>query len=186
MRKRLEQMLFGVLGAIVASLFIPVINASYIPLPQNAIVHFDLTTAAGCPAGWTELTAARGAYITGLVNGGTKGTLVGTALTDQENRNHTHTVPALSISASGVLDLTTGATNSTQIGFNGASGHLIVRSGGTNQQDNNELQAAGGAIDTNPIGAATHTHGGSTGTGTSGNNNITPAPYLQYLTCKKS
>lgn len=58
-----------------------------VQLPSGSILYFDL---AACPSGWTEYTAGRGAYLTGLVSGGTKATLVGTVLTNQEDRTHTH------------------------------------------------------------------------------------------------
>lgn len=60
-------------------------------VPTDLIAYRNATT---CWTAWTELTAARGAVLVGLVSGGTKGVMVGTALTDQENRNHTHTLNA--------------------------------------------------------------------------------------------
>ena len=52
-------------------------------IPSGAVMFFNL---ASCPAGWTEMTAARGRYIVGLVSGGTLGGTAGTALTNRENR----------------------------------------------------------------------------------------------------
>lgn len=51
------------------------------------------------PANWSEFTSGRGSYIVGLNAGGLDGGVVGTALTDQENRaagqhNHPITDPA--------------------------------------------------------------------------------------------
>jgi len=46
-----------------------------------------------CPSGWTEYTAAQGRVIVGVPAGGTVGATVGTALTDREDRTHTHTTP---------------------------------------------------------------------------------------------
>jgi hypothetical protein len=60
-------------------------------LPTNMIVH---VSTPGCPTGWTELTAARGRYLVAKPSAGTLGGTVGTALTDQENRDvgqHAHT-----------------------------------------------------------------------------------------------
>ncbi len=59
------------------------------------VSFFNLTTAQGCPSGWTEDTLARGRYILGLPNAGTLEGETGTALSDQENRavgEHDHSV----------------------------------------------------------------------------------------------
>lgn len=60
--------------------------------PSGAVMFFDL---AACPAGWTELTDARGRVLVGLPDGGSLGATVGTALSNQENRavgQHDHPV----------------------------------------------------------------------------------------------
>ncbi len=60
--------------------------------PSGAVVFFNLST---CPAGWSELTAARGRYVVGLPASGTIAGVAGTALTDLENRPtglHNHAV----------------------------------------------------------------------------------------------
>jgi len=51
--------------------------------PSGAVMFFNLTS---CPAGWSELTDARGRYLVGLPSGGTLAAKVGTALTNVENR----------------------------------------------------------------------------------------------------
>jgi len=61
--------------------------------PSGTIAYFDLSS---CPAGWSELTDARGRYIVGKPNGGTIGwsSEVGQALSNMENRpvgQHNHT-----------------------------------------------------------------------------------------------
>lgn len=56
--------------------------------PAGTVVYFDL---AACPAGWTELTAARGRTFVGLPAGGTLGGTQGTALANLEARVHSHT-----------------------------------------------------------------------------------------------
>ncbi|QQG45649.1 MAG: hypothetical protein HYW89_01890 [Candidatus Sungiibacteriota bacterium] len=64
-------------------------------LPAGAVLYFNLTS---CPGGWSELTAARGRYIVGLQQGGSLGTTVGTALSNQENRatgKHNHQLGGL-------------------------------------------------------------------------------------------
>ena len=58
--------------------------------PPGTVMLFKLSS---CPAGWTELTEARGRYLVGLPSGGTLGGVAGTALTNIENRSvgqHTH------------------------------------------------------------------------------------------------
>jgi hypothetical protein len=61
-------------------------------VPSGAVMFFNL---GSCPAGWTELTAARGRYIVALPAGGTLGGTDGTPLSDLEDRpvgQHTHTI----------------------------------------------------------------------------------------------
>ncbi|MBL7183539.1 MAG: hypothetical protein ISS50_03710 [Anaerolineae bacterium] len=61
-------------------------------IPPGAVMFFNLDT---CPEGWTELTDAQGRVVVGLPGGGALGAMVGTALSDQENRpvgQHAHTV----------------------------------------------------------------------------------------------
>jgi len=71
-------------------------------VPSGAVMFFDMTT---CPAGWTEMTDARGRYLVGLSPGGTLKATVGALLSNNENRptgahghgvsdpGHTHTYP---------------------------------------------------------------------------------------------
>lgn len=66
-------------------------------LPAGATVHFSL---AACPAGWSELTAARGRAVVGLRSGGTVGGIVGQPLANLEDRAHTHSVGPVSVSTS--------------------------------------------------------------------------------------
>lgn len=58
-------------------------------VPTGAVMTFDL---ASCPAGWSELTAARGRALVGLPAAGVLKGTVGTALANQENRTHAHSV----------------------------------------------------------------------------------------------
>lgn len=55
-------------------------------VPSGTIAFF----ASSCPGGWSEFAGAEGRAIVGLPAGGTLGGTVGTALTDQEDRTHTH------------------------------------------------------------------------------------------------
>jgi len=51
--------------------------------------------AGACPSGWSEYTAARGRYVVGVPAGGTVEAAVGTALSNQENRDvaqHVHSI----------------------------------------------------------------------------------------------
>jgi hypothetical protein len=57
--------------------------------PSGAVMMFDL---AACPAGWTELVAARGRAIVAVPAGGTLAGTVGAALSDLEDRPHAHVV----------------------------------------------------------------------------------------------
>lgn len=50
--------------------------------------------SGACPTGWSEVTAARGRMIVGTPSGGTAAGTVGTALTDLQDKTHTHTGPS--------------------------------------------------------------------------------------------
>ena len=52
------------------------------------------TSAGSALSGWTEYTAARGLFIVALVSGGVNLGTVGTALTNQQDVTHTHSVPS--------------------------------------------------------------------------------------------
>lgn len=72
------------------------------------------TSAGSALSGWTEYTAARGYFIVGLVSGGVNLGTVGTALTNQQNISHSHTVSATGWSgnaggSTGNVIITTGA-----------------------------------------------------------------------------
>ena len=164
--KRLELFLASMLGAVMATvLYISVrpAEAAYTPVPTGAILYFDKSTATGCPNGWTEFTSARGAYIVGLTNGGTKNTLVGSALSNQENRpagNHNHNA-TVNDTASKVTWPPTGSDNPFNSGSNGIT--TYVNTGITVTIQNGGGGTAGQA--------------GVTGTN---------APYIQLLVCQKS
>ncbi|KKU95054.1 MAG: LPXTG-motif cell wall anchor domain protein, partial [Candidatus Gottesmanbacteria bacterium GW2011_GWA1_48_13] len=57
--------------------------------------------ATACPSGWTEYTAARGRTVVGTPASGTIAGTVGTALTDLEDRTHSHSVDPPSTGTSG-------------------------------------------------------------------------------------
>lgn len=52
-------------------------------IPSGAVMSFNLRS---CPAGWSELTSAKGRYIVGAQGGASVGATVGTRLNDRENR----------------------------------------------------------------------------------------------------
>ncbi len=83
------------------SVFLPLImNAigAMAEVPQGAVMTFNL---ASCPSGWTEVIDAQGRAIVGLPSGGTLGGIVGTDLTNLEDRTHNHYVnPPNIVSAS--------------------------------------------------------------------------------------
>lgn len=55
-------------------------------------MFFDL---ASCPTGWSEFVAARGRAVVGVPADGALGGTVGDSFSDQENRDHAHTVDPL-------------------------------------------------------------------------------------------
>jgi type II secretory pathway pseudopilin PulG len=61
-------------------------------VPNGSIIFYN---GATCPAGWSEVTDARGRYIVGLPSSGTLASTTGSALSNLENRAagaHTHTI----------------------------------------------------------------------------------------------
>lgn len=74
-------------------------------VPAGTVAFFNL---AVCPAGWTELTSARGRYLVGLPAAGTLAGTAGTALSNLEDRpvgqhlhnitdpSHSHGIPSYS------------------------------------------------------------------------------------------
>lgn len=90
--------------------------------------------------------------------------------------DHTHTIPALAINASGVLDIVTGASNASAIGSDASFGDPTLYSVAEGRfRGVPNSYTSGGIGSGTGLGAATHSHGGITGTGISGTNN---PPYL--------
>lgn len=164
-KQRIESLIAGIVGAaMMAMLLGPLVksvDASYIPVPPGTIAYYN---SASCPAGWSEFTTARGAYIVGRVAAGTLATLVGSALTNQENRTHTHTAtaPATSKAWGRVSDST-----------------FVVRNNGDTAYDIYVNPGGGG-------GGAPENGGAVTGGSLTSTQSVTIAPYIQLLVCSKS
>jgi hypothetical protein len=60
-------------------------------VPANLVAY--RASGQSTPSGWSEYTSARGRMIVGLPSGGTDGGTVGTALTNQQNKTHSHSQP---------------------------------------------------------------------------------------------
>ncbi len=128
------------------------------PVPAGAVMSFNL---AACPAGWSELVAARGRYLVGLPSGGTLGNPVGQPLSDGENRavgkhNHTLTDP--------------GHTHPVPITNAGTAGSIQPAFG-------NPPAAGSGSTDSQKTGITLAEAGTVAGTN---------APYLELLVCQKN
>lgn len=135
------------------------------PIPSNLVAYFD---GSSCPSGWTPFEPARGRYLVGIPTGGTLDALVGTALSDQENRptgRHNHAV--------------TDPGHSHDIGV-----RSTINGGNTPV---NSIQGNASSPDLSLIG---HTMSATTGISvddSSGASGVagTNAPYLQLLACRK-
>ena len=108
------------------SVFLPLImNAigAMAEVPQGAVMTFNL---ASCPSGWSEVTDAQGRALVGLPSGGTLGGIVGTDLTNLEDRTHYHYVntPSAISSTSGSHTHEVDPPNSSTT-LNGAHTHNI-------------------------------------------------------------
>ena len=123
-------------------------------IPSGAIMAFDLDS---CPSGWTELTSARGRYIVGLPSGGTKGTTIGTALSNGEDRTvgkHNH----------GITD----------------PGHFHSYNDAMNANAANVAAGTQGTVGSNTGSKVTDIT-----INDAGSVDGTNAPYIQYLICRK-
>ncbi len=98
-------------------------------VPSGMIAFF---AGSACPSGWTEYTAARGRAIVGLVASGTAAGTVGTALTDKQDKTHTHTGPSHTHTYSTVIAHTHSVDPpSTTSSSGGSHSHGITDSGHT-------------------------------------------------------
>jgi len=132
--------------------------------------------ATSCPTGWTEYTNARGRFVTGTPSGGTIGGTVGTsALTNLENRTHTHsagytTLTTNQIPAHQHWGPTIAAGTTWLAPYYGV---VYAYSNGANYYANPTTDFGGGT-------GGAHTH---TTSSTSGGDFI---PYIQLVYCQKN
>jgi hypothetical protein len=213
MRRTFDLLLASTLSAVLAVGLYAVaigsrVEAAYIPVPSGTIAYFNKTS---CPVGWTEFTSARGAYILGRVASGTLNTLVGSALTDQENRAtgiHGHTASSSTPTSSTPTSSTpTSSAPSVNDPGHRHNGHVFttpvtnhsVPAGGFASADNSDVNGATDFVTLSLTGLTVNAPTISTptistptistptitvvnSTGTAGTN----APYLQLLVCSKS
>ena len=69
-------------------------------LPSGLIM---MKSSANCPSGWTEYTSTRGRALVGVPSGGSVEGTVGSALTDLQDKTHSHTGPSHSHTISTVI-----------------------------------------------------------------------------------
>ncbi len=168
-------------------------------VPSGAVMLFDL---AACPIGWSELTDAQGRAIVGLPSAGTLKGTVGVALTDVEDRDHTHsTDPAvIGTSADGshvhTIDPPNTGTNAVGLTTNGGGGSTFDRPDGGSSGSaspaghTHTINPHSHAVDIAPFGSGAvpnHTHTVNIPpTESSAANTSDVIPYIQLLVCTKS
>lgn len=166
----MRQFLFAVVIGIVLSIAVYSQQPGDMGAPPGTILYFDL---AACPTGWTAFTTGQGAYIVGLPASGTKSLIVGSALTNQENRDHTHTIAHTHTMAH---THTVSGTTSQTIGGQPAE----TTSGVTSVSDNHTHSFSVASS------ASSAANTGSESTANSGGASTVIAPYMQYPLCQKS
>lgn len=162
-------------GAWIALLLMVRVYATYIPVNSGTIAYYN---AASCPSGWTEMTTLRGLYTVGRVAAGTLATAVGTALTNQENRTHTHTIAHTHTTAQGDFNISGSA--SSRIGVNGSAFRFNSVGLGVWRA----YASTGTATGVSYFGAAGATSGAESVATTS--TQTTDVPYMQLLMCSKT
>lgn len=183
MLKRFEPLLMGALGALLAVLLVgPLVtpaSATLIRVPTGNINYFNATS---CPSGWTEYTATQGTYITGLLSGGTLHTLVGTALTNQENRSAAVTVSTAHTHGTPVADVVTGGAAAVLGESTGGEFTYIRGADGTARQPGSASNSVAPGSYFGIAGQTTSAASSATSSGES----VVSAPYAQLLVCQKS
>ena len=147
-------------------------------VPVGGIIISD---AATCPAGFAEVTAARGFHLSGMPGAGTPLATVGSAKTDAQNLSvtpvfsgaalgsHTHDLP-YSVSDGSALYVTTSGTGSGTATFTSTSSNVVIVDVTGARPTRLSYGTSGGT----PAGTNTAVTGGGT------------APYIQIVLCKKS
>lgn len=156
-------------------------------IPAGAVMSFNRSS---CPSGWSVLEEARGRFIVGMPDGGTlAGTAGGSALSDLEDRAHTHSVNLDPV-------ITTPDGDHTHLWAEMVPGVIWEDGAGTVMADwVDGMDSAGSGF--YPIGvdttttrqfftddSSTHTHQVDVGASDSSADS-TDLPYLQLLTCEK-
>jgi hypothetical protein len=138
------------------------------------VVFFNLLA---CPDGWAEFTPAQGRALVGTGSLGTVGAQVGAALSDQENRPHTHATPTHMHTFSAIFT-TQKATVTDELAAS-STGYT----GGYFGEDASGTMSRGGQ----------HTHAASVSGFTGGSGALRSStaftsdvmPYIQLLACEK-
>ena len=142
-------------------------------VPSNLVAY--RASGESTPSGWSEYTTARGRMVVGLPSGGTDGGTVGTALTNVQDKTHTHTGPShrhnLSILAG------TGI-GTAQIGWNDHLGNT-----GSNAAGYYVASANTGAFSGTNYGYNYTSYEGTGATGTQATSDV--LAYIQLMTIKK-
>ena len=154
--------------------------------PTGEVASFDL---ANCPAGWSEMTEARGRAIVGRPTNGTLRGTVGEALGDLEDRAHAHVVPlnvtktSLGGQHSHLMDPPTGFSSE----FEASSVGVSLRTDGNRYIIGLKLHSH--RVNYDPFAdqlTGEHTHGVVLpGTQTTVARTSDVIPYLQLLSCRK-
>jgi hypothetical protein len=171
-------------------------------LVPGTVMFFDLTV---CPAGWSEYLPARGRTIVGAPAGGESGWSTGTPLANVELRQHSHSVDlpsfttpdvkhshfsSLSVQSSSGGNHSHTVTQTVQFGLHGtAAGMPTCTETAAFFDHAHTVSAAPAHTHTFSYTAANneqgHTHTVDIGA-TPSTAVDSPAPYIQYLACKKN
>ena len=150
-------------------------NYIHLGVPVNGVIYSTSTTI---PAGFAELTTARGRFIVGLPSGGTINGTVGTALKDLGTMTHTHPYSDLPRHAHGGMGRFIG-----QMGVNNDDDLLGYF--WTETKDSHGDWRTNWQVYPNQLGASYYTGSATCNTLGVKDNSATP-PYLQLMVLVKS
>jgi len=157
------------------------LQASEYSWPPRASIPAGMIMAwaGACPSGWSEYTAARGRYVVGVPAGGTVEAVMGTALSNQENRDvaqHRHNLVMDSHTHSGgTFNHNHGYLNASSTAA--AAGGSIPSSGSTLTTQSTPILANTYSSEPSPITVTISAYGSISGTS---------APYIQLTLCRKN